>query len=352
MKYLYDEIKERIALIEGTYDIIRIVDHINKSSIIVKANEIKNIKGTCYDFWKKGSACNNCISMRAYNKNETFIKIEYVSSKIFLITAIPLCIDGKIYVLETLKDISENGRKFNDNNDGLSIQTVINEINDKPIIDKASGVYNRKYINERLLIDINNCNIYGYPLSVIMITIDYLKGMGYKYGEDIEDKIIREFVKIAKKLIVNSSDWIGRYNRDSFFIVLNNGNNESRMDILKRVNNLFSDFIFKYKEISTKITISLKIYCTENKDTDIENILAKMYEQFYGENAENKELENNESLSNLNYKIKELQEVLNEVCVTSEDNINYEKRLEISQYLDELIVRYMKNIKGQNKNNI
>jgi two-component system, cell cycle response regulator len=46
-----------------------------------------------------------------------------------------------------------------------------------------------------------------------------------------------------------------------------------------------------------------------------------------------------------------MQEVLNEVCVTVEDNIDYEKRLEISQYLDELIVMYMQNINNYSNNN-
>jgi len=342
MRDLYDGVKERITLIEGVYDIIRIVDPINKSWIIVKENIIEHVRVPCYDFWKRGSYCNNCISMRAYKEKDIFIKIEYVSNKIFAIKATPIAINGKIYVLEMIKDISQNERRFN-KSDNLNIQMIIDEMNNNSIIDRVSGVYNRKYIDERLPVDINNCNVYGDIPNVIKITIDYLKFIEYKYGKDVEDKVIQEFIKITKKLIVKNLDWIGRYNEDTFFIVLHDSNT---IHILERIDDIFSDFIVKYKDINTKIITSFKIYCAKNEDLDAEKILTEMYEQFYGENKEveykDNSINNKESMSNLVIKIKELQEVLDAVCIAPKNEINYEKRLEISQYLDGLIVKYMK----------
>ncbi|WP_027626536.1 GGDEF domain-containing protein [Clostridium lundense] len=223
MKKIFEKIRGKLGLIEEMYDFIRIVDPVNKSSIIIKVNRVKKISGTCYDFWERELACSNCISMRAYNKKDTFIKIEYIGSKIFLITATPVLIDGEIYILEMLKDVSKNGRIFSSkNNCDLDIYTMINKVNDKFIIDEVSEVYNRQYIDERLPVDINNCNTHGYELSVIKISIDYLKAIEYKYGEEVENKIIRDFVKLVRNLIISNSHWIGRYNEDSFFIVLNN----------------------------------------------------------------------------------------------------------------------------------
>lgn len=63
------------------YDIIRIIDLISKNHMIIKNNQIKKIKGTCYDFWKRSVSCNNYISMKAYTKKNTFVKIEYYGNK-------------------------------------------------------------------------------------------------------------------------------------------------------------------------------------------------------------------------------------------------------------------------------
>lgn len=53
---------------------------------------------------------------------------------------------------------------------------------------------------------------------------------------------------------------------------------------------------------------------------------------------------NDLDLEKLNNKIIELRDVLNEVCCTMDTEENYDIRLAKSQYLDELIVQYMKKV--------
>ncbi|MHC1683605.1 MAG: hypothetical protein AB6733_11705 [Clostridiaceae bacterium] len=56
------------------------------------------------------------------------------------------------------------------------------------------------------------------------------------------------------------------------------------------------------------------------------------------------------SIKKLEERINEIREVLNEICVTVEETAEEDKseklnrRLSVSQYLDELIVQYMKEI--------
>lgn len=56
-------------------------------------------------------------------------------------------------------------------------------------------------------------------------------------------------------------------------------------------------------------------------------------------NIEIKKLE----LSDISFRIEELRGILNEICCTEENN-DYDNRLEVSQCLDELIVQYMKKL--------
>lgn len=49
-------------------------------------------------------------------------------------------------------------------------------------------------------------------------------------------------------------------------------------------------------------------------------------------------------LEKLNDKIEELRNILNEVCCTIDTDTDYDTRLAKSQYLDELIVQYMKKL--------
>ena len=58
-------------------DITRIVDPLQKTVIQYKNKEVVIDGIHCFDFWGKNKVCDNCISMRAYNDNKTYVKIEY-----------------------------------------------------------------------------------------------------------------------------------------------------------------------------------------------------------------------------------------------------------------------------------
>ena len=88
------------------------------------------------------------------------------------------------------------------------------------------------------------------------------------------------------------------------------------------------------------------VYCSENEITDIKNILTELEKDIIEEKQKKieEEINKEKKLSTLNYRIQELREVLNEMCISSEETVEYEQTLKVSQDLDELIVEYMKNV--------
>lgn len=348
---LHEKIKEKLSFIENMYDNIKIIDPINKKAIIIKDKNKEN-NGTSYDCWEKDVSYTKCTSMKAYLEKDSFYKIEFSGNKVALVMAAPVFIDGAVYILEMIKDISKNGRIFDINtNSDLTITTLINKMNKKIIIDELTGVYNRRFINEKLPIDLNNNILHGSPLSLIMADINKFKLVNDKYGHVIGDKVLKDFAKILTNSIRKNSDWVARYGGDEFLIVLNNTNEENAIKISGKIEKVLEAAPFRYNSISTKITSSFGIYCTRNEKTDVEAILArvdnKLYEAKSKKNSnistENMKVKKNK-LSILNGKIEELRDILNEMCITSEELAADKQRLNISKRLDELIVEYLKNI--------
>jgi two-component system, cell cycle response regulator len=207
---LYRVVREKLSILDNMYDVMRIIDPINKNIINI-SNQRALIENTkCYDFFKRGTMCDNCISKRAHIENDTFIKLEYVSSGVILIIATPVITsNGKRYIVEIIKNIaSQNNRLLNDNLQGY-VKDVIYNLNEKVIRDELTDLKRR--ISE-------------------------------------EDK--------------------------------------------KRI----------------------------------------------------EEINKEEKLSSLNYRIQELRNILNEMNISSDDKYGYKETLKISQDLDELIVEYMKNV--------
>ena len=189
-----NQVEERLSIFKNFYDVIRIVDPGKKETTVIKDNEIQQLKGTCYALWRKDTFCENCISMRAYLNNDTFVKIEYDKEKIVLITATPVEIEGEIYIVEILKDITKNGSALHKlTESSYSVEEMISTMNEKVVKDELTGLYNRRYINERLPVDINCSKARNMPLSVIMADIDFFKKINDKYGHVIGDKILIDF---------------------------------------------------------------------------------------------------------------------------------------------------------------
>ncbi|WP_297422020.1 GGDEF domain-containing protein [Clostridium sp.] len=367
---IIEKVKERLSIFKNLYDVIRVVNPIEKETIIVKDKEVRELNGTCYALWKKDTFCDNCISMRAYNNNDTFVKIEYDKEKIVLITATPVEIDGKIYIVEILKDITQNGSVLHKLTEGTnSVEELISAMNEKAVTDELTGLYNRRYINERLPVDINYSKISKMPLSIIMTDIDYFKKVNDKYGHVIGDNILNDFSNIMLKSLRNNSDWAGRFGGEEFIIVLNGTELKNAYAIAEKIRKQLENTTFEYGELKINITASFGVYSITDNDISISDLLSKVDKNLYRakisgrnriilnqENISEAEFESLEEktikISELNRHINEVREVLNEVCCTINTNETINDRLVISQYLDELIVRYMKELNHKNTGKI
>ena len=63
-----------IPILGKICDIARIVDPLQKKVLSYQNNDADIGNFHCFDFWKKNHVCDNCISMRAYNDNLTYVK--------------------------------------------------------------------------------------------------------------------------------------------------------------------------------------------------------------------------------------------------------------------------------------
>lgn len=63
--------------IEKKYDVIRIVDPVNRRKLGIKKNKTVETDLVWHEFWNKSEGWENCISLRAFKEKDVFIKIEY-----------------------------------------------------------------------------------------------------------------------------------------------------------------------------------------------------------------------------------------------------------------------------------
>jgi diguanylate cyclase (GGDEF)-like protein len=89
------------------------------------------------------------------------------------------------------------------------------------IKDHLTALYNRRFVDERLPIDIIKGTIENKPLSVIFMDIDNFKAINDTYGHVPGDLALKEIGRIIKKVVPADIGWAARYGGDEFFICLN-----------------------------------------------------------------------------------------------------------------------------------
>ena len=164
----------------------------------------------CYDFWKKEKPCTNCIAARAFEEKSVRTKLEYLDSDIYQVTARYVEIDGQPYVMELLRKMDEEFLVDLENRDRL--MEKLSGYNEKLYQDALTGVYNRRYYEDRI-------KKMTASVGVAMIDMDDFKIYNDTYGHNAGDLALITTVEAIRRCI-RKNDTLIRYGGDEFLLVL------------------------------------------------------------------------------------------------------------------------------------
>ena len=85
--------------------------------------------------------------------------------------------------------------------------------------DDLTGLYNRRYFNERLSDELERAKRYNKELSLIMIDIDFFKKINDTYGHPVGDTVLQWFAKTLNEKF-RHNDVVARYGGEEFAILL------------------------------------------------------------------------------------------------------------------------------------
>lgn len=116
--------------------------------------------------------------------------------------------------LETM--VNDRTRDLNQTNEEL--QLLNEKLRYMSVTDGLTGLFNRRKLDDELLIEVERSHRYGTPLSVILLDIDFFKRINDNYGHHIGDRVLVQTGSILKDRI-RVSDILGRWGGEEFLIV-------------------------------------------------------------------------------------------------------------------------------------
>ncbi len=93
------------------------------------------------------------------------------------------------------------------------------ELRDLAFRDPLTGIYNYRYLEESLEMEIHRAERYGTAFTVLMIDIDHFKRFNDNYGHQVGDEILRLFARTIRSTL-RESDVLFRYGGEEFTVLL------------------------------------------------------------------------------------------------------------------------------------
>jgi len=222
--------------------------------------------------------CDNCISIRAYNDNTTYVKIEYKKDKTYMIMAVPYSFDDRRIVIEIIKDITSSILfDFNENAslELAGVHALIDNMNKLAFRDPLTELYNRRYIMEKLPVDLLNSALLSTNLSIIMADIDYFKKVNDNYGHIAGDLTLKSVAKTLSGCIKRENDWIARFGGEEFMICMPGATLEIAKETAECMRKSVENASIKYEGKDISVTVSFGIYSLKSKGNENADDLLK-----------------------------------------------------------------------------
>jgi diguanylate cyclase (GGDEF)-like protein len=123
-------------------------------------------------------------------------------------------------------------------------------------VDGLTGLYNRRYWQERFEDVFKLCKRRDKPSTAMMLDIDHFKRINDTYGHQAGDKVIKMLAQLIQRC-VRETDLAGRYGGEEFAIILTDSKVESAAVVAERIRQLAQRLEVEHEGQTIRFTISI-----------------------------------------------------------------------------------------------
>ncbi len=149
------------------------------------------------------------------------------------------------------------------------------------LTDDLTKLFNTRYLNRTIEMEIQRSNRYRTSISLIFIDIDYFKNVNDQHGHLVGSKLLVEMGQLIIKGL-RSIDIVARYGGDEFVVVLPQTSPKAAAQIAERIRAAVEQNVFLKKEgYSLRITASFGVASYPDNAKSKEDLLRMADEAMY-----------------------------------------------------------------------
>jgi diguanylate cyclase (GGDEF)-like protein len=136
--------------------------------------------------------------------------------------------------------------------DTLTVELAIAVVNTKlysktrelSVRDELTQLYNRRYFQEILPLEIKRSQRFKRPLSLLMIDIDHFKRFNDRFGHLAGDECLKEFVRVVNSRI-REVDFFARFGGEEFVLILPGTPKHDGVTVAEKIRGLVNEHAFR-----------------------------------------------------------------------------------------------------------
>jgi diguanylate cyclase (GGDEF)-like protein len=156
------------------------------------------------------------------------------------------------------------------------------ELQEKNTLDELSGLYNRRFYDQKILAEYRRSRRNLTPLSLVVIDIDHFKKVNDSYGHLAGDECLVAVSASIKKCLRRSADIGCRYGGEEFCLILPETDSKGALALAEELRESIAACHINYNDTAIHLTISCGISTyQQQKNVQPEHLFAMADKALY-----------------------------------------------------------------------
>lgn len=162
------------------------------------------------------------------------------------------------------------------------LEEMNKELQEKNTLDDLTGLYNRRFYDQKILAEYRRSRRNLTPLSLVVIDIDHFKKVNDKYGHLAGDECLVAVSTCIKECLRRSADISCRYGGEEFCLILPETDSKGALALAEELRESIANCQINYNNSTIKLTISCGISTyLQQKNVQLEHLFSAADKALY-----------------------------------------------------------------------
>jgi two-component system cell cycle response regulator len=125
------------------------------------------------------------------------------------------------------------------------------------VTDPLTGLYNRRYFDQRLAEEFRRAERYRSPLTLMMMDFDHFKKVNDCFGHLVGDQVLRQGAEIFGRTL-RDLDTLSRWGGEEYMVLLPETNGEAGLVVARRLHRLI-DIQEQWEKLAPGLTVTVSV---------------------------------------------------------------------------------------------